>query len=641
MKNNCNSFVYTLILSGSILLLNRGCIKKEASTVPVLTTTSVTDLATTSAKCGGTITSDGNAPIIAYGVCWNETTNPQVTDSKTVDGNGSGHYVSTLGNLSVATTYYVRAYATNSVGTGYGNVLLFSTLGEPPAGSTQEATNISVSGATLNGIVNAQFLSTEVTFEYGSDKNYGQTVTAVPSPVNGNTNINTAAFISGLTSGSTYHFRIKMSNLLGTTYGNDYTFKTVSIANGVPLLNTFPITDISTTGAYCGGSITDDNAGLITERGVCWGTSPGPLITGFHTSDGIGPGGFTSMLTGLTANTKYYVRAYATNSVGTGYGNEIIFNTDPIILPTLTTRSISSISFTSAISGGDISDDGGGMINARGVCWAKSPNPVIDNLFTLDGIGNYTYSSMISGLDHGATYYVRAYATNESGTGYGNQLAFITPDITDITDVDGNNYRINVIGTQVWMLANLKTTRYNDGTDIPNITLDSVWSSLDTPAYCWYNNDIDNKYDFGAIYNGFAVLTGNLCPVGWHVSTTDDWTILNDFLKNNSFGYEGSGDALAKSIASTYQWTESGHYAAVGNHPEINNNSSFNAHSVGLRDYKGSFINDLGTGAVWWSPDNSISPHPLWDYAIFSGESNILKGSDYPQSGFSVRCVKD
>jgi uncharacterized protein (TIGR02145 family) len=641
MKKNNSILFYTLIVTCPILLLNSSCIKLYTSSLPFLTTTEVTDIATTSAKSGGTISFDGNAPIIANGVCWSETTNPQVTDSMTVDGTETGQYVSTLGKLSPGKTYHVRAYATNSAGTGYGDVLLFTTLGQLPVATTLEATNISTSGATLNGTVSAQYLSTEVAFEYGSDVNYNKTITAVPSPVNGNTNTNVAAFISGLTSGSTYHFRIKTSNLLGTTYGFDKTFKTESIPIGIPLLNTSPITDISTTTAKCGGSITDDNRGPIIERGVCWDTIPNPARTGFHTSDGTGPGGFTSTLTGLTANSKYYVRAYATNSAGTGYGNEIIFNTNPVLVPTLTTRSISSIQYVSAVSGGEVSDDGGGIIKSRGVCWAKTPNPVLDNLSTLDGIGKGTYSSMISGLDQGSTYYVRAYATNEAGTGYGNQLAFITPGNSYVADVDGNSYRINAIGSQVWMLDNLRTTKYNDGTDIPNITFDTVWNSLDSPAYCWYNNDISNKYNYGALYNGFTILTENLCPSGWHVSTDADWTILKDFLKNNSFGFEGIGDVLGKSIASKYSWTESNHYAAVGNHPEINNNSSFNAYPSGMRDYRGYFGNTVGTDAIWWAPDNSINPNPLWDYGLEYYSSDIFKGSDYSQSGFSVRCVKD
>jgi uncharacterized protein (TIGR02145 family) len=100
---------------------------------------------------------------------------------------------------------------------------------------------------------------------------------------------------------------------------------------------------------------------------------------------------------------------------------------------------------------------------------------------------------------------------------------------TTITDKDGNVYTSVTIGTQVWMVENLKTTKYNYGTEIPNVTDNTEWSNLTTPAYCWYDNDITKKTPFGALYNFYAVNTGTLCPTGWHVPSNTEWTTLFNY----------------------------------------------------------------------------------------------------------------
>jgi hypothetical protein len=215
--------VTLLILSGIIL---KFCKEEE---VPVVATSDVTTITANTAASGGNITSDGGAGVTGRGVCWSANANPTISDSKTNDGNGIGQFVSTLGGLNAGLTYHVRAYASNSAGTAYGTDLSFSTLGHGPEAQTQSATNITATGATLNASVNANYLSTTVTFEYGVDMNYGQTITANQSPITGNTITLVTAPISGLVLGTTCHFRVKVVNELGTAYGNDLTFTTSSI----------------------------------------------------------------------------------------------------------------------------------------------------------------------------------------------------------------------------------------------------------------------------------------------------------------------------------------------------------------------------------------------------------------------------
>lgn len=118
-----------------------------------------------------------------------------------------------------------------------------------------------------------------------------------------------------------------------------------------------------------------------------------------------------------------------------------------------------------------------------------------------------------------------------------------------ITDADGNTYNTIWINGRQWMKENLKTTKYNNGTNIPNVTDNGTWAGLSTPAYCWYNNDIANKPNYGALYNWYAVNTGNLCPTGWHVPTDAEWYAMENYVDPtindpNATGWRGTeGDA--------------------------------------------------------------------------------------------------
>jgi len=166
-----------------------------------------------------------------------------------------------------------------------------------------------------------------------------------------------------------------------------------------PLVSTTAVTAISYTTATSGGEVTDDGGATVTARGVCWNTSLDPTISNSKTSDGTGTGSFTSSLTGLTAGTTYYVRAYATNSAGTGYGNQVSFSTLQVAAPVLTTTAITSITSTTAVSGGNITADNGSSVTARGVCWGIAINPTIAlSTKTTDGPGTGSFVSNLINL---------------------------------------------------------------------------------------------------------------------------------------------------------------------------------------------------------------------------------------------------
>lgn len=286
----------------------------------------------------------------------------------------------------------------------------------------------------------------------------------------------------------------------------------------LPVLYTSNASSVTQTTAQIGGMVFSEGEATVIARGVCWSTKKMPSVTDNKTINGTGAGSFTSTLTGLTANTTYYVRAYATNSEGTGYGEVMSFETLPATIPELTTNTISNIVATTAQCGGTITSDGGTTITACGVCWDTVQTPTMADNITIEGTGLGSFTSSLTGLTAYTIYYVRAYATNNVGTGYGNILSFTAGNVTDI---DGNVYQVVSIGKQLWIKENLKTTHYRDGSAIPNVTVNSAWVALTTGAYCWYNNDeATYKNTYGALYNWYAVADSrNLCPTGWHIPT--------------------------------------------------------------------------------------------------------------------------
>lgn len=194
-----------------------------------------------------------------------------------------------------------------------------------------------------------------------------------------------------------------------------------------PTLSTYPATEITHSTVVTGGNIADDGGAEVTARGVCWGPNPKPGISGSHTVDGTGIGSFTSALDGLTPGMEYHLRAYATNSAGTSYGSDVIFTTSAATAATVSTKSVTATFHNSATCGGTVTDDGGEWVIVRGVCWSTETGPVATGLHTTDGAGTGSFDSNITGLLPGTEYFVRAYATNNKGTAYGNEVVFTTP----------------------------------------------------------------------------------------------------------------------------------------------------------------------------------------------------------------------
>lgn len=229
--------------------------------------------------------------------------------------------------------------------------------------------------------------------------------------------------ITGLAPNTLYHFRAYGTNSSGTGYGQDCPFTTPSYAS---MVATKVVTTVTTTSAMCGGDVTSDGGVAVTARGVCWSTTVNPTTANSKTVDGSGVGVFASSISGLTPNTVYHVRAYAINSAGTSYGDDIQFATAQVSLPTITTSPVTLITANRAVSGGKIISNGGVAIVQKGVCWGFGPNPVILDDHTINGKGMGTFVSKLLGLKKNRKYHVRAYAKNSRGVGYGQNIVFTT-----------------------------------------------------------------------------------------------------------------------------------------------------------------------------------------------------------------------
>lgn len=310
-----------------ITLVFSACEKDKPSTVPSVATTKVVNITTESAESGGIILDNGGSPVTTSGACWSISKDPTVNDPKTSDQIKDGHFSSKLLSLIPGTTYHVRAYATNSVGTTYGADSSFATLGKSPSCITLAASDITSSTATLNGTVNPNDLSAIVTFEYGTTTSYESTVTATQSPVKGNTIVNVSAALTGMNPATTYHYRIKSVNSLGTTLGDDKTF---TILGQAPLVTTLNATNITANNATLNGTVNAFNTsttvsfeyGTTTSYGKSIPASPS-LVSG-QTITNVSAG-----ISGLNTETTYHYRIITVNTLDTTPGEDMSFTTLP------------------------------------------------------------------------------------------------------------------------------------------------------------------------------------------------------------------------------------------------------------------------------------------------------------------------
>jgi uncharacterized protein (TIGR02145 family) len=196
-----------------------------------------------------------------------------------------------------------------------------------------------------------------------------------------------------------------------------------------------------------------------------------------------------------------------------------------------------------------------------------------------------------------------------------------------MTDPDGNVYTSVTIGTQVWMVENLKTTKYKDGTAIPLVTDNSLWAGLTTPAYCWFNNyEATYKSTYGAIYNWYTANSGKLCPAGWHVPKDNEWMILSDYLGG---GYVAGG-----------KLKESGTAHWISPNTGATNQTGFTGIPTELRAYNGEFYHQVGELSYWWST-TEYDVETAYLRELSCAYSDLFSSNLSKNTGIAVRCVKD
>jgi uncharacterized protein (TIGR02145 family) len=221
-----------------------------------------------------------------------------------------------------------------------------------------------------------------------------------------------------------------------------------------------------------------------------------------------------------------------------------------------------------------------------------------------------------------------------------NQDKALIFNFIQCTDGDNNNYPVVEIGDQTWMAENLKTTRYNDGSPIPLITNHDEWRNLKTPGFCWYGNNIEaNEISVGALYNWFAVNTKELCPVGWHVPTDEEWKTLEIFLgmttkEADATGFRGTDQGTQ--LKSNTGWDSGGNGS---------NTSGFLGFPSGARWSDTGNFHSIGIFSGWWSSTEIFGDGAVSRYLFFC-HSTVNRAADYScymskQNGFSVRCIKD
>ena len=647
------------------------CVKgNEEQITPTVTTGDICNITTTTADCSGNVTSDGGSSVTARGVCWSTSENPTTSDSKTTDGTGVGTYTSNITGLSPYTTYYVRAYATNSMGTAYGEERSFITQEEQ--------------GPTFGNLTDSRDGKAYKTVTIGNQTWMAENLAYLPSVV-------------GPATGSTTDPHYYVYGYDGTnvaeakattnyqTYGVLYNWP--AAMNGASSSNSNPsgVQGICPEGwhlpseaewdiltDYLGG--TPVAGGKMKEAGTSHWESPNTGATnesGFTALPGgnredsgafndIGSLGYlwTSTLNPSSTHIAWFHILYYESRIisggglfkGNGYSVRCLRDNAEQTTPTVTTGEITNITPTTADCSGNVTSEGGSSVTTRGVCWSTSENPTTSDSKTTDGTGVGTYTSNITGLFPNTTYYVRAYATNDKGTAYGQQLSFVTqeeqgPTFGSLTDTrDGKAYKTVTIGNQTWMAENLAY--------LPSVVGPETGSEEGRetdPFYYVYGYDgtnvaaakaTTNYQTYGVLYNWHAALPA--CPPGWHLPSDAEWTKLENYLISNGYNYDGTttDNKIALSLSAT-GWDYSSYTGTPGytDYSEFRNKSGFSALPGGYRNDDDGDFHFIGGRGVWWS-STRISVLDLAYYRQLENQDrNVIRDATIELEGFSVRCV--
>ncbi len=465
-----------------------GVIEVEGPALPTVKTTPLTEVTADAATLGGEVQTDGRLAVTARGICYGTEQHPSVEGKHTTDGSGLGTFSTTLKNLEHNTVYFARAYATNRLGTAYGEQVKFTTELGVPVIISDSVYRVTAHSAKCKGHVE-------------SDGGYTVTMRGTcwsrqPDPTvddectnDGSGKGEFTSTLSNLLENTTYYVRTYATNATATVYGEQIIITTL---DGLAVVQTDSINNVTATGFTAFGTVVSDCDIPVTERGFCYSTSQYPTIEDEHTTSDKGLGEFKSNITKLEYGTTYYVRAYATNATATTYGEQSAVTT-LTGLPTVTTAEVTNIGSVKATCGGNVTDDGSLTVTARGVCYGTNQYPTIEGKFTTNGKGLGEFTSNLTGLNDKTTYYIRAYATTDAGTVYGEQKTFKTEN-----------------GVPVVILSEVGEPTANSVICKGNVTGDGGVTVTER-GFCYSLSQYPtNTSDHVAIGNGVGEFTGSL-----------------------------------------------------------------------------------------------------------------------------------
>jgi len=437
--------------------------------------------------------------------------------------------------------------------------------------------------------------------------------------------------LTKLTPNTVYYVRAYATNIIGTTYGMPMYLKTV--ASPTPTVKTGGASNVSINGATLIGHVypVGKTMTISFEYGLTanYGQTVNANPLNVNTSSDV-----SAVLNGLTPNTLYHFRVKALGEATTLYGRDTTFRT---------LGDKPTASCTGMTAGANISDAVlNGIVNARfftttitfeyGLTSAYG-NEVASTPTSVNGNQNIAVKATISGLALNTSYHYRIKATNQLGTTYSEDKIITS---FALADVDGNFYHTVVIGTQTWLVENLKTTHYRNGDDIPNVTDMWQWRDQTTGAYCWYNNDINNKEPWGALYNWYTISDARgVCPEGYHIPSYDEWEMLKVFLNG---GYVGDINVIGGYLKETgYTHWNAPNFGAT-------NSTGFTAVAAGRRGDSFSnsalYFNDKGVTTEFWS--NTSFGYGAWFSRLEFDIPSFSNGNGSSlNTGMSLRCLKD
>lgn len=387
----------------------------------------------------------------------------------------------------------------------------------------------------------------------------------------------------------------------------------------LPIVTTSVVTQITETTAVAGGNVTSDGGASVTERGVCISTVSNPTTSNIKITAGSGIGSFTCNLTGLQANTTYFVRAYAVNSKGTAYGEEVTFTTlVPIVLPTLTTSSVTQITETSAVAGGHVTSDGNASVTDRGVVYSTNQHPTAADNKVSNGSGMGSFTCNLTNLQPNTKYYVRAYAVNSQGTAYGEEVSFTTEK------------EVVAIPEYVDLGLSVKWASFNVGATKPEEYGDYfAWGEVEPKSeYSWSTYKWCNGYETALIkYNTdewYGIVDNKIIIESEDDAATKNWG--NDWRLPNKYEIDELRDKC------TWSWiNRNGTYGYQVTGP--NGKSIFLPATRYMDGIEQSGVTAFGS---YWS-SSLYGPSTAWHLGFYSDYGNTYADKRY--TGRAVRPV--